>query len=49
MFGGFNSDYFNDLHFINVSEGMNKPKKYSKNYELIQNFVNKKELSDLTI
>ncbi len=31
MFGGFNTDYFNDLHFINVTDGFNKPKKYSKN------------------
>ena len=31
MFGGFNTDYFNDLHFINVTDGLNKPKKYSKN------------------
>ena len=33
MFGGFNSDYFNDLHFINVTEGLGRPKKYCRKYE----------------
>lgn len=33
MFGGFNTDYFNDLHFINVTDGLNRPKKYVKDLE----------------
>ena len=29
MFGGFNSDYYNDLHFINVAEPFVKAKAYT--------------------
>jgi hypothetical protein len=33
MFGGFNTDYFNDLHFVNVTEGLARPKKPLRNPE----------------
>lgn len=49
MFGGFNSDYFNDLHFINVSEGLTKPKRFSKTYIEIEKLVNEKSTSDISI
>ena len=28
MFGGFNSDYYNDLHYINVTDVQPKPKRH---------------------
>lgn len=28
MFGGFNSEYYNDLHFINIADNFVKPKTY---------------------
>ena len=35
MFGGFNQDYYNDLHFINVGLSTLKPKKKSeKSYKI---------------
>lgn len=29
MFGGFNQDYYNDLHYINVGISQQRPKKKS--------------------
>lgn len=44
-FGGFNGEYFNDLHYINVFELTNKLEPYSleENYK---NYVNSADLSD---
>lgn len=49
MFGGFNEDYFNDLHFINVCEGLSKPRKYYKNYSKVAKFIDDKSTSDVVI
>ena len=42
MFGGFNSEYFNDLHYINVSEGFPRPKKYWRNSLEAKKIINQK-------
>ena len=39
MFGGFNSDYFNDLHYINVTEGLTKPRRFSRKMD-VDKFIN---------
>lgn len=49
MFGGFNQDYYNDLHYINVGISSAKPKKKAdKNYN-ISKFINNVEVSDIAI
>ena len=47
MFGGFNSQYFNDLHFINVTDGLEKPKKYSRKTIEFVKMVNNKQNADI--
>lgn len=47
MFGGFNSQYFNDLHFINVTDGLEKPKKYSRKTMELVKMVNNKQNADI--
>jgi hypothetical protein len=49
MFGGFNSEYFNDLHYINVTELWTKPKKYARNFVDYEKLINVKELADYQI
>lgn len=49
MFGGFNSEYFNDLHYINVSDGLNRPKKYIKNTTEMVKLINERTTSNLII
>ena len=49
MFGGFNQDYYNDLHFINVGISNAKPKKKSEKAYNIEKFVNNSEISDVTL
>lgn len=48
MFGGFNSDYYNDLHYINVGEMSPKPKIHKANSD--ENiYINCQNVSDLKI
>lgn len=42
MFGGFNSDYYNDLHYINVTENQPKPKRYYDNKMELKALLNNK-------
>lgn len=49
MFGGFNSQYFNDLHYINVTDGFARPKKYWKNVCEVRKMVNRKQSADMCI
>jgi Icc-related predicted phosphoesterase len=46
MFGGFNSEYFNDLHYINVTELHTKPKRYVRNFGEYEKLINVKEYAD---
>lgn len=48
MFGGFNSDYYNDLHYVNVAEIHPKPKKLSK-LRSGEYALNCKDLADILI
>lgn len=41
MFGGFNAEYYNDLHYINMSENQSKPKKYYSKLD-IKSLLNNK-------
>lgn len=47
VFGGFNGEYFNDLHFINVLDSKSKVD-YNKE-EILAKLVNSIELSDSSI
>lgn len=49
MFGGFNSEYFNDLHYINVTDGFNRPRKYTRSFHDFAKFINDKSTADLKI
>lgn len=42
MFGGFNTDYYNDLHFINVTEINPKANFNLKNWNQKSNLINGK-------
>lgn len=44
-FGGFNGEYFNDLHYINVFELTNRlePSTLEENFK---NYANREELAD---
>lgn len=42
MFGGFNTDYYNDLHFINVTEINPKSNLNFKNWNQKSNLINDK-------
>lgn len=41
MFGGFNSEYYNDLHYINITENQPKPKKQINEMSIINLIDNK--------
>ena len=49
MFGGFNQEYYNDLHFINVGGAVNRVKKLAEKTYRFENFINKVEYSDCTV
>lgn len=49
MFGGFNSDYYNDLHYINVTGVAQKLKKNKKSQMKMFNFDQKDLLADVEI
>lgn len=49
MFGGFNQDYYNDLHYINVGLSATKPKKQSEETYEINKFIDNQEISDITV
>lgn len=49
MFGGFNSDYYNDLHFINVAENKVKPLRSLINPEDSLQYINNPKFSDSSL
>lgn len=50
MFGGFNSDYYNDLFYVNVAQNQPKPKKLKhENKESIIKLLKNPSLSNSRI